>query len=124
MVRIGGSTPEGAHIKEQDYYSSSGEYRIDKEASSTMLNSVMYKLSYYRFGTMYTEAVSFINQTTRYISVGILLLQNQPVGYDRVRNAEIGSKDFELEHLEEAYTSEHWIVRIYRVKPPNNRGAI
>ena len=32
-----------------------------------------------------------------------------------MRNAEIGNKDFELDVLEEAYTSEHWIVRIYQV---------
>ena len=37
----------------------------------------------------------------------------KPPGYDRVRNAEIGNKDFELDVLEEAYTSEHWLVRIY-----------
>jgi hypothetical protein len=38
----------------------------------------------------------------------------KPPGYDRVRNAEIGNKDFELDVLEEAYTSEHWIVRIFK----------
>ena len=27
MVRIGGSTPEGADIKESDYYTPSGEFR-------------------------------------------------------------------------------------------------
>ena len=32
-----------------------------------------------------------------------------------MRNAEIGNKDFELDVLEEAYTSEHWIVRIFKV---------
>lgn len=36
---------------------------------------------------------------------------------------EIGNKDFELETLEEAYTSEHWLVRIYKVKDLWNRGA-
>lgn len=40
----------------------------------------------------------------------------RPPGYDRVRNAEIGNKDFELDVLEEAYTTEHWLVRIYKVK--------
>ena len=29
-------------------------------------------------------------------------------------NAEIGNKDFELDVLEEAYTTEHWLVRIYK----------
>ncbi|XP_021949109.1 dolichyl-diphosphooligosaccharide--protein glycosyltransferase subunit STT3A [Folsomia candida] len=104
MVRIGGSTDKGNHIKEQDYYSPSGEFRIDRDGSSTMLNSLMYKLCYYKFGQMYTEG-------------------GKPTGYDRVRSAEIGNKDFELDVLEEAYTTEHWLVRIYRVKPLPNRGA-
>lgn len=33
-----------------------------------------------------------------------------------MRNAEIGNKDFELDVLEEAYTTEHWLVRIYKVR--------
>ncbi|KAF3589286.1 hypothetical protein F2Q69_00030116 [Brassica cretica] len=41
--------------------------------------------------------------------------------YDRARGVEIGNKDIKLEHLEEAYTTSNWIVRIYRVKPPTNR---
>lgn len=104
MVRIGGSTDRGNHIKEQDYYSPNGEFRIDREGSQTMLNCLMYKLCYYRFGAMYTEG-------------------GKPTGYDRVRNAEIGNKDFELDVLEEAYTTEHWLVRIYKVKDLPNRGA-
>ncbi|OZC10243.1 hypothetical protein X798_02833 [Onchocerca flexuosa] len=103
MVRIGGSTPEGAHIKEMDYFSKSGEFRVDREGSPTMLNCLMYKLSYYRFGGLYTQ-------------------HGQVTGFDRVRHAEIGNKDFELDFLEEAYTTEHWIVRIYKVKPLDNRG--
>merc|ERR1719400_316870 len=104
MVRIGGSTPEGAHIKENHYYTPSGEFRVDSEGSETLLNSMMYKMCYYRFGQVYTEG-------------------GKPPGYDRVRNAEIGNKDFELDVLEEAYTSEHWIVRIYKVKDLPNRGT-
>ena len=55
MVRIGGSTPEGEHIKEKDYYTPSGEFRVDGEGSSTLLNCLMYKMCYYRFGQVYTE---------------------------------------------------------------------
>lgn len=47
----------------------------------------------------------------------------KPPGYDRVRSAEIGNKDFELEVMEEAYTTEHWLVRIYKVKDLRNRGV-
>lgn len=103
MVRIGGSTDRGSHIKESDYYTPTGEFRVDKEGSQTLLNCLMYKLCYYRFGQVYTE-------------------QGKPPGYDRVRNVEIGNKDFELNVLEEAYTTEHWIVRIFKVKSPENRG--
>ncbi|XP_011177440.1 dolichyl-diphosphooligosaccharide--protein glycosyltransferase subunit STT3A [Zeugodacus cucurbitae] len=104
MVRIGGSTDRGAHIKERDYYAPNGEFRVDKEGSPTLLNCLMYKMCYYRFGQVYTEG-------------------GKPPGYDRVRSAEIGNKDFELDVLEEAYTTEHWLVRIYKVKDLRNRGV-
>jgi len=100
MVRIGGGVyPE---IVEKDYFTSSGEYKVDKDASPTMLNCLMYKLCYYRFGQVVTE-------------------YGKGTGYDRVRSSEIGNKDFELQYLTEAFTSEHWLVRIYKVKPEDNR---
>ena len=55
MVRIGGSTEKGLHIKENHYYTPSGEFRVDAEGSSTLHNCLMYKLCYYRFGQLYTE---------------------------------------------------------------------
>lgn len=116
MVRIGGSTPEGEHIKEHDYYTKNGEFRVDRGGSPTLLNCLMYKLSFYRFGAVFTEHVRF------FIFISNIFLQGRPTGYDRVRHAEIGNKDFELDHLEEAYTTEHWLVRIYRVLKPANRG--
>jgi len=69
MVRIGGGVYP--HIKEHDYFGANGYYRIDKMASDTMLNCLMYKLSYYRYSEL----------QTRY---------NQPPGYDFSRNAFIG----------------------------------
>ncbi|RLU26129.1 hypothetical protein DMN91_002295 [Ooceraea biroi] len=104
MVRIGGSTEKGKSITEWDYYNAAGEFRVDKEGSPILLNCLMYKMCYYRFGQVYTEG-------------------GKPSGYDRVRNMEIGNKDFELNTLEEAYTTEHWLVRIYKVKDLRNRGA-
>eukprot|EP00030_Apusomonadida_sp_AF-17_P005868 a676506_166.p1 GENE.a676506_166~~a676506_166.p1 ORF type:complete len:728 (+),score=383.17 a676506_166:57-2186(+) len=103
MVRIGNSThiPGFAPIIERDYFSERNEYKIDADASPTMLNSLMYKLSYYNFGHMYTD-------------------QNRGPGFDRVRQAEIGDKNVQLKYLEEAFTSEHWIVRIYKVKDAQN----
>jgi len=101
MVRIAGSTDKS--IVESDYYTKSGEFRVDSQGSPILLNCLMYKLCYYRFGSVYTDS-------------------GKPPGFDRVRNVEIGNKHFELQHLEEVYTSQHWIVRIYKVKDPENRG--
>ncbi|EDV93909.1 dolichyl-diphosphooligosaccharide--protein glycosyltransferase subunit STT3B [Drosophila grimshawi] len=98
MVRIA----EGEHpkdIKESDFFTDRGEFRVDAEGAPALLNCLMYKLSYYRFGDLKLD-------------------YRGPSGYDRTRNAVIGNKDFDLTYLEEAYTTEHWLVRIYRVKKP------
>ena len=134
MVRIGGSTDTGKHIKEHDYYTPTGEFRVDREGSPVLLNCLMYKMCYYRFGQVYTEASKWLYSLVWSVSSCIMcllqllpfvlyvfwwfdnVLSERPPGYDRVRNAEIGNKDFELDVLEEAYTTEHWLVRIYKVK--------
>ncbi|KAM0008521.1 putative dolichyl-diphosphooligosaccharide--protein glycotransferase [Helianthus debilis subsp. tardiflorus] len=95
MVRIGGGV--FPHIKEPDYLRD-GQYRIDSQATPTMLNSLMYKLSYFRF--VETDGGK---------------------GYDRVRGTEIGKKHFKLTHFEEVFTTHHWMVRIYKLKPQRNR---
>jgi len=85
MVRIGGGVfPE---IVEKDYFTPQGEFRVDANGSPVLLNCLMYKLCYYRFGQIVTD-------------------YGKPSGYDRVRNVEIGNKDFELEHLDEVFTSD------------------
>jgi dolichyl-diphosphooligosaccharide--protein glycosyltransferase len=94
MVRIGGGV--FPHIKEPDYLRD-GQYRIDNMATPTMLNSLMYKLSYYRF------------------------VETDGKAFDRVRRTEIGKKYFKLTHFEEVFTTHHWMVRIYKLKPPKNR---
>ncbi|KAE9556182.1 hypothetical protein FO519_000670 [Halicephalobus sp. NKZ332] len=104
MVRIA----EGEHphiIKESDYFTENGEYSVGAQASETMLNSIMYKMSYYRFGDM---------------NVGY---GHQP-GLDRTRGYVIGKTDVKLTHLEEAYTTENWLVRIYKVKKLVNRPRV
>lgn len=55
MVRIAGSTEKGKSISEWDYYNPAGEFRVDKEGTPTLLNCLMYKMCYYRFGQVYTE---------------------------------------------------------------------
>ncbi|CAK9162525.1 unnamed protein product [Ilex paraguariensis] len=94
MVRIGGGV--FPHIKEPDYLRD-GQYRIDSQATPTMLNCLMYKLCYYRF------------------------VETDGQGFDRVRKTEIGKKHFKLTHFEEVFTTHHWMVRLYKLKPPKNR---
>ncbi|CAL4894475.1 unnamed protein product [Urochloa decumbens] len=94
MVRIGGGV--FPHIKEPDYLRD-GQYRVDAQATPTMLNCLMYKLCYYRF------------------------VETDGKGFDRVRGYEIGKKHFKLTHFEEVFTTHHWMVRIYKLKPQKNR---
>ncbi|BGP15815.1 hypothetical protein JCM10213_005702 [Rhodosporidiobolus nylandii] len=99
MVRISeGIWPE--EVTEQKYFTSRGEYRVDDQASETMKNSLMYKLSYYRFNELYGGGPA----------------------QDRVRNQLIPPVPIQLDTLEEAFTSENWIVRIYAVKAEDNLG--
>lgn len=99
MIRIsGGIWPD--EIKEADYFTPRGEYRIDDGASQTMKDSMMYKMSYYRFNELFG---------------------GRP-GMDRVRGSQIATVGPKLEVLDEAFTSENWIVRIYQVKKPDPLG--
>uniref|UniRef100_A0AC35U0I3 Dolichyl-diphosphooligosaccharide--protein glycotransferase n=1 Tax=Rhabditophanes sp. KR3021 TaxID=114890 RepID=A0AC35U0I3_9BILA len=101
MVRI--AEGEYPHIiREKEYFTERGDYSVGDQASKTMTDSLMYKLSYYRFGE---------------ISMG----GGQRDAFDRTRGYKIGKTDIKLEHLEEAFTSENWLVRIYKVKKPSNR---
>ena len=56
MVRIA----EGEHpkdIRESDYFTEQGEFRVDAGGSQTLLNCLMYKLSYYRFGEIQVRLI-------------------------------------------------------------------
>ncbi|CAN0362225.1 unnamed protein product, partial [Scytosiphon promiscuus] len=48
---------------------------------------------------------------------------NKPAGFDRARNREVGKKDITLETMEEAFTSEHWIVRIFKARGEEHTAA-
>ncbi|EIW75124.1 glycosyltransferase family 66 protein [Coniophora puteana RWD-64-598 SS2] len=93
MVRIAqGVWPD--EIQEPDYFTPRGEYKVDDEASPAMRNSMMYKMSYYRFAELFGG--------------------QQPV--DRVRGQHLPLQGPQIDYIEEAFTSENWIVRIYEVK--------
>lgn len=69
-----------------------------------MLDCIMYKMSYYKFA----QAAEMT--TGRY-------------GFDRVRNTNIGVPDISLKYFEEVYTTEHWMVRIYKLKDQPSRNV-
>ncbi|GAA5837852.1 hypothetical protein JCM3766R1_001495 [Sporobolomyces carnicolor] len=99
MVRISeGIWPE--EVNEQKYFTPRGEYRLDDQASETMKNSLMYKMSYYRFHELFGGGPA----------------------QDRVRQQTIPAASIQLDTLDEAFTSENWIVRIYAVKKEDNLG--
>jgi dolichyl-diphosphooligosaccharide--protein glycosyltransferase len=98
MIRIAeGVYPD--EVKEGNFFTSRGEYRVDDEATPTMRNSIMYKMSYHNYNELFGGQ-----------------------GQDRVRGARLPSEKIKLSTLEEAYTTENWIVRIYKVKELDNLG--
>lgn len=99
MVRIAeGVWPE--EVKEQNFFTSRGEYKVDDQATPTMRESLMYKMSYYRYNELYGGQRA----------------------QDRVRGQTLPEVGPRLDTLEEAFTSENWIVRIYKVKVEDNLG--
>ncbi|KAL8430707.1 hypothetical protein Efla_007573 [Eimeria flavescens] len=96
MVRItSGVYPS---IQQSDFLGERGQYTVGKEAPGGLQRSLLYKLSYHRFG-----------QATK--------------GFDFARKVDVAHTDFELQHFEEVYTTENWIVRIYKVRKTDNRDA-
>ncbi|WFD42385.1 dolichyl-diphosphooligosaccharide--protein glycotransferase [Malassezia psittaci] len=96
MIRISqGIWPE--EIDEAKFFTN-GEYRVDDQATPTMRESLMYKMSYYRFNELFNGAPAM----------------------DRVRNSRGPSKSPQLDTLDEVFTSQNWLVRIYQVKKEDN----
>ncbi|KAL7275123.1 oligosaccharyl transferase stt3 subunit [Rhizina undulata] len=99
MIRIAeGVWP--SEVKERDFFTPRGEYRVDDGATETMKNSLLYKMSYYNYNSLFPAG-----QAT-----------------DRVRGVKLPAQGPTLNILEEAFTSENWIVRIYKVKDLDNVG--
>lgn len=65
-----------------------------------MRDSLMYKMTYHRYGDIFGP---------------------HGIGQDRVRGVQVRSAA-ELETLEEAYSTQHFIVRLFKVKKPDNLG--
>jgi dolichyl-diphosphooligosaccharide--protein glycosyltransferase len=87
MIRISqGIWPD--EVREADFFTPQGQYKIDDDATKTMRESMMYKMSYYRFNDLF----------------------GGKAGMDRVRGGPTASVGPQLDYLEEAFTSENWIV--------------
>ena len=52
MVRIAeGIWPD--EVKERNFFTARGEYKVDDQATDTMKNSLMYKMSYYDYSKLF-----------------------------------------------------------------------
>lgn len=116
MVRIAeGIWPE--EVKERDFFTPRGEYRVDGGATETMKNSLMYvdlkTLSHRMSLTATRYKMSYYNYQSLF-----------PPGQaaDRVRGVKLPDEGPVLNTIEEAYTTENWIIRIYKVKDLDNVG--
>lgn len=100
MIRISeGIWPE--EINERSFFSPQGEYKVDSSASKTMKNSIMYKMSYHDFPQLFGENG----------------------GMDRVRQQMIKPEDVgDLTRFHEVFTSENWMIRIYKLNERDNEG--
>ena len=120
MVRIAeGIWPD--QVRERDYFTTRGEYRVDEEATPTMKNSLMYVL---RPLTRLTVMAQLFANETRYKMSYYNYQTLFPAGQamDRVRGVKLPVEGPQLNTLEEAFTSENWIIRIYKVKDLDNLG--
>jgi dolichyl-diphosphooligosaccharide--protein glycosyltransferase len=99
MIRIGeGVFPND--VKERPFFTERGEYSLGAKATDTMKNSLLYKMSYYRFNEFYGGGNA----------------------KDNARGEEIPDHKITLSTIDEAYSTENLIVRIYKVKKPDNLG--
>ncbi|KAJ5180440.1 hypothetical protein N7492_003650 [Penicillium capsulatum] len=99
MVRIAeGIWPD--EVKEREFFTARGEYRVDDEATPAMKNSLMYKMSYHNYQSLFPSGQAV----------------------DRVRGTRLPAESPQLSTMEEAFTSENWIIRIFKVKDLDNFG--
>lgn len=103
MVRISSSVDKT--VEESSYLSQKyGQYTVGEDAGPALRDSLMYRLCYYRF-----------HETGQ-----------GGKGFDRVRQVQMADEasKIKLKYFEEVFTSENWIVRIFKVKDPSNFGWV
>ena len=136
-VRIGSGVFPNDMPGERDFISGGG-FDVGPAGSPALLNCVAYKLCYYKFGQMPTEygkppgydrargrcvetfrklrkSCGTFRNLTNIACIMYCLLATCLYIVCALFDREIGNKNIELTTMEEAFTSEHWIVRIYKV---------
>ncbi|ORX39432.1 Oligosaccharyl transferase STT3 subunit-domain-containing protein [Kockovaella imperatae] len=117
MVRIAqGVWPD--EVQEPNYFTPRGEYAVGERATSTMKNSLMYKMSYYRFTELYGGQPAQDRVRGQRIPPGVTL---DTLGklFSKLKKQALSSDTLSPD---EAFTSENWIVRIYQVKKEDPLG--
>ncbi|CAK7337467.1 unnamed protein product [Dovyalis caffra] len=87
-----------------------------EKAAWEIFNSLDVKYVLVVFGGLFPSAHTQIS-----LELKEMFVDTDGKGFDRVRRTEIGKKYFKLTHFEEVFTTHHWMVRIYKLKPPKNR---
>ncbi|CAI5744358.1 unnamed protein product [Peronospora destructor] len=80
-----------------------GRYIFHENATLAMTQSVLYKLSYFEFN--------------RAQSLPVKENEDPVFGWDMNRRVRISRHNIDLHNFEHVFTSDTWMVRIYRVKP-------
>lgn len=105
-VRISGNNENSSINMEAIYLNDKNQFDVGENASIALQSSVTYKLCYHNFDKIST-------------------VFNEPKGYDRARNVVVsGAKNIHLDIFEEAYTTSHWMMRLYAVKEKPNSNRI
>lgn len=86
-------------VREADYFGPGGEFQLDAGAPPAMRNSLIYKMSYANMG---------------------VLMGAQAM--DRARGLPLRGIDPKLTSVSEAYTTENFIIRIFKVHRPDPLG--
>ena len=100
MIRISeGIWPD--EVDERSFFTQNNEFRVDSYATETMKKSLLYKMSYQGFPQLFSGGNSV----------------------DRVRRQTILADDVEpLDYFTEVFTSENWLVRIYKLNDLDPEG--
>jgi dolichyl-diphosphooligosaccharide--protein glycosyltransferase len=86
------------NISADKYQNKQTPFLVGQRVRKAVRSSLIFRAAYYRFGKL-------------------RVFTDLKKGTDLARGVEVGALDFELNSFAEVYTTENWMVRIYRVAP-------